>query len=309
MPIGIYEKDEIDAIAITIRECKRGGSPMTTAEMPDAIREVRESGFGDGFSEGDIWGRQQGRAQGLEEGKTEAYAEVESINSELEQTLYGTDTGGKSFYDEFWDNFQNYGKRGIYSFAFRASGFEYIRPKYKIVPNVVDSVGSMFRGSEKLKKIEAAYFDFSQLPYSTYVSGAHHYTFNACFALEEIEDVGLSPIYSYSQTFSWDTKLHTIAKITVDENTGFDNAFYRCDALVNLTIAGVIGNNGFNVQWSTKLSKASITSIINALSSTTSGLTVTLSKTAVNNAFVGGSTGEEWLNLIATKSNWNISLV
>lgn len=64
-----------------------------------------------------------------------------------------------------------------------------------------------------------------------------------------------------------------------------------------------------------KLSKPSITSIINCLSTTTSGLTVTLSKTAVNNAFetsegvADGSTSQEWLNLVATKTNWTISLV
>ena len=91
--------------------------------------------------------------------------------------------------------------------------------------------------------------------------------------------------------------------------------FTNCFQLQNLTIEGIIGQNGFNVQWSTKLSKASITSIINALSETTSGLTVTLSKTAVNNAFetsagaADGSTSEEWTTLEGTKTNWTISLV
>ena len=76
-----------------------------------------------------------------------------------------------------------------------------------------------------------------------------------------------------------------------------------------------ITKNGFDVQWSTELSKESIISIINALSDTTTALTVTLSKTAVNNAFetakgnADGSTSEEWAALIATKQNWTISLV
>jgi hypothetical protein len=67
----------------------------------------------------------------------------------------------------------------------------------------------------------------------------------------------------------------------------------------------VIGQKNFNVHWSPKLSKASIESIINALSSTTSGLTVTISKTAKEAVF----TTEEWATLIATKPNWTISLV
>ena len=60
--------------------------------------------------------------------------------------------------------------------------------------------------------------------------------------------------------------------------------------------------------WCAKLTKASLTSIINGLSADTSGLTVTLSKTAVNNAF-GGTDSAEWLELVAIKPNWTISLI
>jgi hypothetical protein len=67
---------------------------------------------------------------------------------------------------------------------------------------------------------------------------------------------------------------------------------------------GTVSVSGLNLQWSTKLSKASITSIINCLSSTTSGLSITLSKTAVDNAF----TAEEWAALENTKHNWTIAL-
>jgi hypothetical protein len=96
----------------------------------------------------------------------------------------------------------------------------------------------------------------------------------------------------------------------------FDSAFVRCSNLVELIIeGGVIGQNGFDVQWSTKLSKASWISIVGALSGTTSGLSITGSLESVNTAFEtsagakNGSTSTEWLNLIATKSNWTINLV
>lgn len=82
-------------------------------------------------------------------------------------------------------------------------------------------------------------------------------------------------------------------------------AFNQCKKLEEVRFYGTIGSNGIDFQHSTKLSRASIESIINALSSTTSGLTVTFSKTAVNNAF----TTAEWNALAATKSNWTISLV
>ena len=116
-------------------------------------------------------------------------------------------------------------------------------------------------------------------------------------------------------TFAQCTKLHTIEKLVLSEKVYPLSSFVNCYELENLTIEGIIGQNDFNVQWSTKLSKESIISIINALSVTTSGLTVTLSKTAVNNAFetakgnADGSTSEEWAALIATKQNWTISLV
>jgi hypothetical protein len=84
--------------------------------------------------------------------------------------------------------------------------------------------------------------------------------------------------------------------------------------LENIRVRGRIVKST-NFQWSTKLSKDSIISIINALSTTTSGLSITLSKVAVNKAFEtseganDGSTSAEWLNLIATRPNVSFNLV
>ena len=100
--------------------------------------------------------------------------------------------------------------------------------------------------------------------------------------------------------------MRIIREVIFDENTIFANSsFQNCTKLEIMNVGGTIGKNGLNLQWSTLLNKASIESVINALSFTTTGLTVTLSQTAVNNAF----TTEEWNALIATKSNWTISLV
>jgi hypothetical protein len=101
------------------------------------------------------------------------------------------------------------------------------------------------------------------------------------------------------------SNLVTIRELNVTANTAFSTTFANCASLRSLTMSGTIGKNGFDVQHSYVLNKASIESIIKALSATTSGLTVTLSETAVNNAF----TAEEWDALEATKTNWTISLV
>ena len=118
----------------------------------------------------------------------------------------------------------------------------------------------------------------------------------------------------WQNTFGNCKKLHTIEKLVLSEKVYPYSSFLNCYELKNLTIEGTIGQNNFNVQWSTKLSKESIISIINALSETTSGLSVTLSKTAVDKAFetsegaADGSQSEEWTALEGTKTNWTISL-
>ena len=119
---------------------------------------------------------------------------------------------------------------------------------------------------------------------------------------------------SIASTFSNSYDLETIDGIVIDQTNTFSNAFTLCLKLMNITIMGTIGNNGFNVTWS-PLSKLSLISIINALSTTTTGLTVTLRLSAVNTAFetspgaADGSTSDEWLALAATKPNWTISLI
>jgi hypothetical protein len=108
--------------------------------------------------------------------------------------------------------------------------------------------------------------------------------------------------------------LVTIDKLLISEDTisAGAGAFEGCSKLVNLTIEGVIDKNGYNFRWSKKLSKASIESIIAVLSTTTSGLTVTLSTEAVNRAFEttdganDGTASAEWKALKETKPNWNI---
>lgn len=99
--------------------------------------------------------------------------------------------------------------------------------------------------------------------------------------------------------------LKRIPSLTLEKVVRFSQTFEKCRALEELNMYGEVDIDGLDLQWSTKLSKASITSIINALSTTTSGLTVTLSKTAKEAAF----TADEWAALIATRTNWTISLV
>ena len=122
-----------------------------------------------------------------------------------------------------------------------------------------------------------------------------------------------------SALFDYAQNLKTIRKIITTENHGYSNWFAACSALENITFEGIIGKN-IDFKDSKKLSKASIENIVGCLSTTATEETLTLSLTAVDNAFetssgaADGSTLEEWINLITPKSNsynglWTITLV
>lgn len=225
------------------------------------------------------------------------------------------EAGKKAQYDAFWDNFQSYGNRKDYKLAFSREGWndETFKPKYNMR---VTSATQMFEMSRivnltKALKDNGVVLDTSK---STNVSNMFYYS-------QHIKQIPVIDVTNCSSNviglFGTCRALETVEKLILknDGSTVIDRCFVNANSLRNIIIEGVIGQNGFDVQQSTKLSKASLTSIINALSATTSGLTVTLSKTAVNKAFEtsagagDGSTSAEWQILIAPKSNWTISLI
>ena len=207
----------------------------------------------------------------------------------------------KSAKDAWWDVYQQNGNRTNYKLAFGGTYWDdtTFTPIFPLV-NISD--GYMMFAYSKIShigRIEAT------------VSGNMQYGFYYSSLLEQIDYVKCGR-FMYG-AFSNCSNLHTLILELAPSSIDFTGAFEKCYALVNLIIIGTISNN-FNVSPCTKLSKASITSIINNLSDTTSGLTVTLSGVAVDTAFElvegdgGGSSEEDWINLEASKPNWNIVL-
>ena len=195
------------------------------------------------------------------------------------------------------------GTRTVYSQGLQYSnwtGFEFtttIKPNYYI--------NHMFYSCREMTELPKP-LDFSSiLSTGNDIYAYRRSVFAYCRNLKVVPDLNMRAIGGIEEWFQYCYALHTIELLRVNTETIYTNTFTRCDALVNLTIDGVIGQNGFNVKDSTKLSKASITSIINALSTETTGLSVTISKTAKEAAF----TDDEWATLEATKPNWTISLV
>lgn len=200
--------------------------------------------------------------------------------------------GGGSFYDDFWDVFQDYGSRTNYYMTFQAG---------TMYPNGYwDSSKGTYNPKYTIKCSSGDYA--AQKIYS-----------NNAGIKSTMVDIDCSQATKMTQTFYDCPYLTDIPKLILNENIVYSNTFGKTPNLQNITIEGAIGNN-IDFTSSTKLSKASIISIINHLSSTApkeSGKTLTLSKTAVNTAFGidvdDESTfpeGSEYYNLRHSKDNW-----
>lgn len=214
--------------------------------------------------------------------------------------------GRKAEYDAFWDAYQNNG--AIYSANDMFAGASWndvtFNPKHSM--SVMKRADYMFKssGSLDLKGIlerNRISFDFG----NTCTDFQNMFYYSAVYNIPEID---CSLATSMRCMFDNAQSLRNIDKIILPKAEPYSGAyeymFNNCKSLETVSFSGDI-TQSVDFHWSTKLSKASIESIIEALSKSASGKTLTLSNTAVNNAF----TTSEWNNLRASKSNWTISLV
>jgi hypothetical protein len=187
--------------------------------------------------------------------------------------------GKQAEYDAFWDEFQkdpNYpdGNRGHYSYAFAYGGWndKNYNPKYPIEYSSANGISNMFTWNTKVKD--------TKVPIKFYGNGGNAFA---------------------------NSSIKRIPKLIFSGATNVSNMFLGCTKLEELYCEGELTINGLDLSACTKLNKASIESVIGVLSDTTSGLSVTLSKTAVLNAF--GSLDDEWTTVAGSKLNWTINLV
>ncbi len=245
-------------------------------------------------------GYEEGYKKGEEKGYTNGYTEGETK---------GIEQGKQAEYDRFWDAFQENGNRTSYAGAFVDYYWnpDTLRPKY--ICKVVGAGSSMFARCYWRNPNVVEPMDISHIS----IDVTEATTCDQIFANANVKSVTLifsdkvtSLKYAFTKGGGQSKAMDNITLLVPNPNCIWNNAFdYHEVTELNLLDGTVIGTNGFNVQRAIGLPKESIISIINALSTTTSGLAVTLSKTAVNNAF----TDDEWGVLISTKPNWNISLI
>ena len=220
--------------------------------------------------------------------------------------------GRQDYQDKFWGVMTNYGKGNTdMRSSFGGEGWtdENFTPLYDFKPIYAKN---MFFASH-IKNLAKCFEDYgTKLDVSLITSTSDMFSFST---ITRIPYLDFSNVTSLGYAFDNATSLEIIDGIKITEKcTAFGNAFRGVKNLRRMIVSGTIGASGLDLHWSVLLDKESINSIINALSTTTSGLTVILSKTAVNTAFAtsegasDGSTSEEWNALMATKTNWTISL-
>lgn len=206
----------------------------------------------------------------------------------------GHTAGQQTEYDRFWDAYQQSGNRTDYTFAFGGNGWTdgTFKPKYTIAPVGNAAVDSMFYKSA-ITTIPDDVLDFSKVTYC-------YMTFRSS-RLVKSPPLNLS---NCTQGTNWMFgncgSLREIGTITVNEALTYQNFFYYCSALENVTFDGVIGKD-ISLQWSPLLSDASVQSIIDHLKD----LTGATSQTLTFRANVGAKLTDEQKATVTAK-NWTL---
>ncbi len=236
-------------------------------------------GVNDVYDAGKTQGFNEGCDIGYNNGKAEGIAEGYNTGYTEGETA-GIAAGKESERKNFWNQYQSGGGRTLWQYAF----YDWIWQD-----SIYNPIYDM-KVTNALCMFTSSYITNTKVAINITASGEAYRTFYNC------------------------TKLHTIPKLGVVEGLTYSEAFYNCTALKNIVIEGVIGNS-FNIRWS-PLTKESIASIINALSDTATGKTLSLKKTAVNTAFgidvddeATYPEGTEFYELRHSKDNWTFSYV
>lgn len=226
----------------------------------------------------------------------------------------GVEQGKQAEHDRFWDGALGNVSTGNCTYRFAGKGWtdETFAPTKNFTP--IGSANGLFQGSgvRDVKGICERLGVTIDLSKATSVSTFFADSWVEHFGIMDLRGVNTlnnAPLFNAYDLISVDKII-----LRDDGSQTISNFANNCRDLVDIRIEGVIGAS-VNFQWSTKLSKASIESVMASLSPTTSGLSVTFSKAAVNKAFEtseganDGSTSTEWTALANTRPNWTINLV
>lgn len=195
--------------------------------------------------------------------------QITALNEKIPQVY---EAGKKSEYDKFWDANQDYGNRTDYTSGYQGNqGWtkDNFFPKYDIKP-----VGNAYQLFYAWEYVDKHKMDLAQrledcgvildTSKATNLQNAFNYA-----KLTRIPAIDLTSTTNTSSGLfgnNWGS-LITIDKIIINENTQIASTWFSNNfGLTNLTIEGTIGQSGFNIKDCKKLTKASLLSILKALS-------------------------------------------
>lgn len=237
------------------------------------------------------------------------------VSGELSEKIDEVYEAGKNVErNVFWNSFQQNGTRYDYSRAFGGNGWipDNFKPKYDIVSLRCDH---MFNYTTRLNIDLAKTFEDLGIKFDT--SGSQLFGEMFSFsAITRVPTIDVSKATSSYNMFTY-SNVKKVDKFIINSNGSqmLSDTFWGAESLEEIVFEGVIGQNGLNLQWSKKLSKASWTNIMTKLSPSTTGLSITGSLASVKKAFEtseganDGDTSDAWLTLCGRRDNWTISLV
>ena len=230
----------------------------------------------------------------------------EKLQTIAKNTQKVYEAGEEAEYDRFWDNYQNYGNRTNYQYAFCGIGWkdETFKPKYDLKFSDSATGQNVFQYCKiaNLKKCMEEHnvkFDFYLATTSTSVTRM----FSNASELTDVPELDLSCVTSLHNFFYNCKKLKNVDKMIISEEcTNINFTFANCESLENITFDGTIVAN-INLASSTLLTKASLMSLINCLSNNIgTGLTRTATLGTANLAKL-----EDAEKAIATEKGWNLA--
>lgn len=213
------------------------------------------------------------------------------------------DAGKQEEHNTFFDGYQRKGIKDSYTYLY--AGVMWKANNFDMVHSIIATRSDFMFANSQINIDLADYLEKKGLVIDTSAATniGNMFSYSRFTRIGEISTISASNLNNMC-VYSGD--LVTIDKIILksDGTQIYNGAFTNCPALEEIRFEGVIGRN-FNIQHSTKLSRASIENIVGVLHPTVTGYSVTFSKTAKEAAF----TADEWTALTATKSNWTFNLV
>lgn len=220
------------------------------------------------------------------------------------------EVGRQKEWSDFWDNFQNYGKRTAYSNAFRTPQWNMANFKPKYDMHITDALCAFFEA-----KLTGSFDDIAR-QCGIVIDFDNCTTMEMTFHGTTLTRVGVvgsaTALKIAKQTFGYAYKLTTIDKFIVNEKcTSFTNTFASCGKLENLTMEGtIVATISFA---SCPLTAASAKSVISCLKNFTgtgseNTTTVTFSTTTwgyLDEEGEASPAGTTWREYITNTLCWN----